>query len=173
LVSSVRLKGRCHLDQSPAMSNLVAAPLFNLLLRLEENRALRLQYCFSVVSLLIEGDPPLSSEQVSRLTQLCASLTTNLLRSTDLVTLLAQGGIGVLLVDADASATPEIVRRMTDVFDAWVEGEGPSKRRVKWSAGAASYPQHASRGHALLEQAEILMCQARADGGNRLHLPVA
>jgi predicted signal transduction protein with EAL and GGDEF domain len=150
----------------------VAASLFDFLLRLEESRALRLQYCFSLLRLRLDARPALSAENASWLTQRYASLAAGLLRSTDIVALLSGDSIGIILIDADAVAVPIVARRIADALELWAESEGGQQdSQVTWSAGAASYPRHGSNGAALLDQAEALMSQARAEGGKRVCMP--
>jgi diguanylate cyclase with GGDEF domain len=150
----------------------VTAPVFNFLLRLEERRAVRLQYCFSIVWLVIEPSPALAHEEIGGFTDLYASLTASRLRSTDVIAPMGEHAIGVLLIDAQVETITRIVTRTIQDAAAGLGSDGEQDRLVRWSAGGASYPRHGTHAHGLLQQAEGLMSRARAEGGNRLCLPV-
>jgi len=151
---------------------LVAAPLFDFLLPLEEARALRLQPCFSLLRLRLDGPPTRSAVDGRRVAQQWAALVAGLLRNTDIVALLPEGSLGVLLIDADADVVPTIVQRIGDALEAWMDSQAwQSGAPVTWSAGAACFPRHAGSGSVLLHQTEGLMLRAAAEGGNRVGLP--
>jgi hypothetical protein len=161
-------EGERTLGSSTPAQNLVDASLFNFLLQLEEARAVRLQYCFSLLRLRLHGPTAFLTARGPQQTRQWASLLTGILRNTDIVVLLPEGSIGILLIDADADVIPAIVARIADALDAWADGQAwQSAEPVTWSAGAASYPRHGSSGTALLSETEALMLQACAEGGGR------
>lgn len=149
-------------------SNLVAEDLFRLLLHLEVQKAVRLQYCFSVVCLapdLPEGAPPPS------LAGRIAEVTLRQLRGTDVATTFSDGRVvGLLLIDADAGSLRRILDRATEAARL-AAAPSPGAAPLSLSAGASSYPETATSSRELLRQAIELLTRAQAEGGNRFYLP--
>lgn len=151
-------------------SHLIAEDLFKLLLHLEVQKAVRLQYCVSVICLTADvpaqGVPPTLPQQI-------AESTVRQLRGTDVATIFSSGGsVGLMLIDADTRTLRQILERATDAARVAVaQTVAGQQQPVSLSAGASCYPETATSGRDLLRQARDLMAQARADGGNRLYLP--
>jgi hypothetical protein len=150
-------------------SNLVGEDLFKLLLHLEIQKAVRLQYCVSVICLT----PDLPVQAVSEgLPAQIAESTVRQLRGTDVATIFSSGrSVGLMLIDADTRTLRQILDRATDAARVAVAQAVPGDQSVSLSAGASCYPETASSGRDLLRQAADLMARARAEGGNRLYLP--
>jgi len=151
-------------------SNLIAEDLFKLLLHLEIQKAVRLQYCVSVVCLT----PDLPSQTMDpALPRQIAESTVRQLRRTDVATVFSSGeSIGLMLIDADTRTLSQILDRATDAARvAAAQAVAQPDQPVSLSAGASCYPETASSGRDLLRQATDLMARARAEGGNRLYLP--
>jgi hypothetical protein len=146
--------------------DVVRAPVFRLLLGLEAHKALRLQYCFSVVWLTFEAEAA-EPDALSRVAARCALLALRRLRGTDVITVFAPSTLGILLVDADASAVPQIFERLTESWSL----TGPVGR-LSWNAGVACYPRDGDRCDLLLAEAQRRMSWARSEGGNRVCVPV-
>ena len=163
-----------HGGNGPAeeVPNLVDEKVFRLLLGLEVQKAVRLQYCVSVVLLGI--DPAATAggqEDAPSLAAHLATLMTRQLRTTDVVALLSPSSIGVLLIDAEARAVPPILSRAMGAWESHPLSFGGRDWQLNWSAGAGSYPQTATSMQGLLNQASALMTRARQEGGARLCLP--
>jgi GGDEF domain-containing protein len=150
-------------------SHLVAEDLFRLLLHLEIQKAVRLQYCVSVICLT----PDVPAGISPNLQQQIAESTVRQLRGTDVATIFGSGGsVGLMLIDADTRTLRQILDRATDAARVAVaQAVAGQEQPVSLSAGASCYPETASSGRDLLRQARDLMTQARAEGGNRLYLP--
>jgi len=128
----------------------VDAGSFRLVLDLEVRKAQRLRYCLCVVRL--KGRLPESREMP------CPSMVkifASRIRATDIATERGADDVALLLVDADITALPSILRRIIADFED-----------VPWSAGAASYPKSASGADDLLEQAERMLVDAKGNGGS-------
>lgn len=153
--------------QNGHFSNFVDEKLFKLLLHLEVQKAVRLQYCVSVVCFtpdLQTVDPGLAER--------IAESAVRHLRGTDVATTLSQSSIGLLLIDANLRALPPILSRATAAAaQAAAQTLAARQGPVSLSAGASSYPETATSGRDLLRQASDLMSRARAEGGDRLYLP--
>jgi len=157
-----------------AAGSFVDESFFRILLNLEIQKAMRLQYCVSVVFMSIEasenghgngngGDPALARH--------LAEMAMSHLRATDVVTTLAKTSLGLLLVDAETRSLPRILNRATEAWeDRAVSFEG-RELRLKWSAGGGCYPQTATSVKGLVRQAGDLMTRAKEEGGDRLYLP--
>ncbi|SRR6266513_1011414 len=137
-----------------AGARVVDDEMFRLLVDLEVEKAHRLRYCISLAYLTTAGVPTETWEPpVSSLTE----NVTRHLRSTDLVAPRTPTSLSVLLVDAETSHLPLILRRLTAGLEA-----------VGWSAGGSCYPKTAIRAEDMLRQAADLMAKAQGEGGNRL-----
>jgi hypothetical protein len=135
---------------------LVDESVFRFLVDLEVQKAQRLRYSISVICLALEASAAGNGEASA------ASVAESLvryLRSTDAVALWTQGGLAMLLVDAEAIHLPSILDRLTRRLQA-----------AGWSAGGACYPRTATRAEDLLRQAVALLTRARDEGGNRLYV---
>lgn len=140
--------------------NVVDRGLFTFLLHRELHKATRLGYSVSVLSLA--PDPPPRRPRRALLNRL-AALSIGQLRATDLAAAFPPSAVAILLVDAETRNVPGIFERLKEGL--------PSIRGVTLSAGGGCYPQTASSGNELLQQALDLAARANADGGNRLYLP--
>ncbi len=152
--------------QNGHFSNFVDEKLFRILLHLEVQKAVRLQYCVSVVCFtpdLQTVDPELAER--------IAESAVRHLRGTDVATTLSQSSIGLLLIDANLQALQPILNRATEAAQVAAQALTAQQRPVSLSAGASSYPETATSGRDLLRQASDLMSRARAEGGDRLYLP--
>ena len=148
--------------------NFVEENLFRRLLDFEVPKAMRLQYCISVVCMTPdlrpdEVDPPFAKRM--------AEIAIRQLRSTDVVTALSQSSIGFLLIDAETQTLPRIHKRVIEELEAHPLIVGRGEWRLTWSAGGSCYPQTATSGRDLLRQATDLMARAKGEGGDRLYLP--
>ncbi len=88
-----------------------------------------------------------------------AEIVTRYIRSTDVVAPWAPASLALLLVDAEASHLPAILRRLTAHLET-----------IGWSAGGSCYPKTASRADDMLRQAVDSMVLAKKGGGNRLYV---
>ena len=143
-----------------APQNLVDLRPFTFILTQEIHKATRLQYPVSILCLtpdrLRRETPPTF---ITRLGELSISQV----RATDLATTLDSSAIALLLVDAEIWSLPGIVGRLKGGLEM-IPG-------MTVSGGGGCYPQTATNGNELLQQAVDLMTRAKADGGNRLYLP--
>jgi hypothetical protein len=150
-------------------SNVVEEDLFKLLLHLELQKAVRLQYCVSVVCL--SPDVPQSTLDPS-LARKIAETAVRHLRGTDVATTFTTGpSVGLLLIDADTRTLPQILERAREGAQAAIQAQGGPDQPVSLSAGAGCYPETATTGRDLLRQATDLMVRARTEGGDRFYLP--
>jgi hypothetical protein len=161
-----------HNGTNGQYSNLIPEDLFRLLLHLEIQKAVRLQYCVSVICLA--PDLPAQSASPSLPSQIAESAVRQL-RGTDVATIFSAGGsVGLMLIDADTRTLRQILDRATDAARIAVSQTVAGQEQpqpLSLSAGASCYPEKATSGRDLLRQAADLMAQARAEGGNRLYLP--
>jgi hypothetical protein len=139
----------------PAGARVVDAAMFRLLLDMEVQKARRLRYCLSLVCFTGELVAAASNEASDPL----AEIISRRIRSTDVATVRGPGAVAFLLIDADVTTLPTILRRIALDF------ETPA-----WSAGASSFPKSASNPDELLEQAASMMTAAGGSGGGRLRL---
>jgi hypothetical protein len=135
---------------------LVDEQLFRLLVDFEVQKAQRLRYSVSLVCFAVD---PVSSENGKASGPALAESVTRHLRGTDAVAPWAQGWLGLLLIDAEATHLPLIVQRLTARLDA-----------AGWSAGGSCYPRTANRADDMLRQAIDLMGRAQEEGGNRIYV---
>jgi hypothetical protein len=156
-------------DHNGHSGNLIDETLFRILLRLETQKAARLQYCVSVVCLM----PDLPSDHFDpSLPRKIAETAIRHLRGTDVATTLSESSVALLLIDADTQTLRQIIDRAAGAFGVTAEGVAAPGQRVSLSAGASCYPETATSGRDLLRQARDLMARARAEGGDRLYLPL-
>ena len=137
--------------------SMVDEPLFRLLLDLEIHKAQRLRYSVSIVCFTMERSDAGNGEASSAFS--LAESMARRLRGTDAVAMWTQGLLFFLLVDAETTHLPSILRRLTTPFQA-----------AFWSAGGSSYPRTAVRAEDMLRQAFDLLTLARNEGGNRLYV---
>lgn len=157
-------------DDPPSrnLQNIVDENLFRFLLILEVQKAMRLQYCFSVVCIA----PALRPGDVDgSLMKDLAEVAVGQVRATDVVSTLSQSVMGLLLIDAETRTLPPIHRRIKEELEAHLLTVEGRRWRVTWSAGGGCYPQTASSGGDLLRQALDLMTRATREGADRLYLP--
>ena len=128
----------------------------------EVQKASRLAYCVSVVSMVVD---PLDGGLHGSLAALAENMAARV-RATDLVAVIPPRFLALLLVDAPTTSLRTILGRLSSET-------GLSETQTGWSAGASCYPATAQRTTDLLQQATDLMTRAEADGGNRLYLPSA
>lgn len=150
-------KGRESRRPSDNGAWFVDSASFRHLTEMEIHKAQRLRYCLSLVCITTDLR---SSEAEQPAPPPLAELITPHIRSTDVVAYWASLSLAMLLVDAEFTSLPSIVRRLTTRLEMFV-----------WSAGGACYPRTATRAGDLFHQALDLMTQAREDGGKRLYLP--
>ena len=136
-----------------AGARVVDEQLFRFLVDLEVRKAQRLRYCLSVVCFAVEGAPAETREPA------LAEIVTRYIRSTDVVTPWAPGSLALLLVDAEASHLPAILRRLTTRLET-----------IAWSAGGSCYPKTVTRADDMLGQAVDSMVRAKKEGGNQLYV---
>ena len=149
-------------------SNLITEDLFKRLLHLEIQKAVRLQYCVSVICFTADVPAEAASAELSHQ---IAEAALRQLRRTDVATIRSPGSsVALLLIDADTRALHEILDRASDTARG---AATQAVERLSLSAGASCYPETATSGPELLRQATDLMARARAEGGNRLYLPVS
>jgi hypothetical protein len=125
-----------------------------MLVDMELHKAQRLRYCISVLCVGASAIAPELSPF-----DLFLEHFQKQLRTTDAIALLAAASLAVLLVDADWSDVPSIMRRITTKL-----GDGC------WSAGGVSYPRTNWGVDDILRQATRLMERARNDPVKRLYL---
>jgi len=153
---------------SRELPNFVEEDLFRFLLDLEIQKAIRLQYCFSVVCMT----PDLRPDEVHlAFMKRVAEMATRQLRATDAVTTFSSSSIGLLLIDADIRSLPRIHKRVKEELETHPLTTGGGERRLTWSAGGSCYPQTTTSARDALHQAVDLMVRAKGEGGDRLYLP--
>ena len=149
--------------------NYVQEQLFELLVELEVQKAVRLGYCFSVVCFMPNlppngADPQLGAE--------IAKAAIRQLRATDVATTFAHGSgaaVGLLLIDAELGDLPPIFSRLKpDLETSFTADAG---QRLTWSGGGSCYPQTATGRRDLLRQAFELMARAEKKGADGFYLP--
>ena len=128
--------------------------MFRFLVDLEVEKAQRLRYCLTLACLTTDGVPAETGE--SSVSSLAENVTRHL-RTTDVVAPRTPTSLILLLVDAETTHLPLILRRLTAGLEA-----------VGWSAGGSCYPKTAIRAEDMLRQAADLMAKAQGEGGNRL-----
>jgi GGDEF domain-containing protein len=136
----------------PSGALVVGAELFRLLLELEVPKAQRLRYCLSVVCL--KGQLASEDDMMQRS---LAAIVASRIRATDVALDRGPDGVALLLIDADVTVLPTILRRIITDFET-----------VPWSAGVASYPKSTNKPGELLAQADSMLLQAERDGGSGL-----
>jgi hypothetical protein len=137
-------------------ARVVDDPLFRFLVDLEVQKAQRLRYCVSLVCLDAEIAP---AQTPARSVPSFAEILTRYLRTTDVVAPSAPASLALLLVDAETTHLPSILRRLTPLL-------GPTV----WSAGGSCYPKTATRADDMLRQAVESMVRAKQSGGNRFYV---
>jgi len=135
---------------------LVDELLFKFLVDFEIQKAQRLRYSVSVVCIDVEPASKGSGEVPAHP---AAESVTRSLRGTDAVASWSRGWLAILLIDAETTHLPAILRRLTTRLEA-----------LTWSAGAACYPRTATRAEDMLRQAVDWMDRAKEEGGNRLYV---
>lgn len=148
-------------------SNVVDEELFRFLVRLEVNKASRLQYTVSVVCVAPsevgeEVDPAFASR--------AAEILSHHFRTTDAFTARPPASIWLLLVNAETRDLPDIFLRVTAELDALAMTPDP-RRPITWGAGGSCYPRTAASETELLGQATELTSRARGRRANTLLLP--
>ena len=139
----------------PPGARVVDAELFRLLLDFELQKARRLRYCLSVVDLKSE-----IRAQTGTAGESFAQIVARRIRSTDVATERARDVVSLLLIDADLTTLPTILRRVIADFEA-----------LSWSAGVASYPKSGNNPDELIEQASAMLTQPGANGGREISPP--
>ena len=139
-----------------AGARVVDDDMFRFLVDLEVEKAQRLRYCLTLACLTTDGVPAETGE--SSVSSLAENVTRHL-RSTDVVAPRTPTSLILLLVDAETTHLPLILRRLT-----------PGLEAVGWSAGGSCYPKTAARAEDMLRQAADLMAKAQGEGGNRLYV---
>ena len=130
--------------------------LFRFLVDLEVQKAQRLRYCVSLACLSVEvasaqtREPPRPS-----LTETIA----HDIRGSDVVAQWAPAPVALLLIGAETTHVPSILRRLMALLDT-----------TTCSAGGSCYPKTAASAQDMLRQAVDSMIEAKQDGGNRLYV---
>lgn len=130
--------------------------LFRFLVDLEVQKAQRLRYCVSLVCLAVEVA---SAEALETPKPSLTEIVTRDIRGTDVVAPWAPASLALLLIEAETTHLPSILRRLMARLDT-----------VTWSAGGSCYPKTATRAEDILRQAVASMMEAKQGGGNRLHV---
>ena len=146
---------------------MIEKALFDFLVNLEVHKAARLQYPISV--LCLGADLPETTDAKAWKDDL-AHLTVHELRATDVAASLDPLVAAFLLIGAETQDLPGIVARLSSSVEA-PTGRESGTSRLTVSAGGGCYPQTATSGKELLQQAVDLMTRAQTDGGNRAYLP--
>jgi hypothetical protein len=151
------MSGEPSLNRRPPEigAKVVDDQVFRFLVDLEVQKAQRLRYCVSLACLATQVPAETREPPVSFL----AENVTRHLRSTDAVAPWTPTSLALLLVDAETTHLPMILRRLTAGLEA-----------VGWSAGGSCFPKTATRAEDLLRQAAELMAKAQDEGGNRLYV---
>ena len=142
------------------VQNLVGWRLFTFILNQEIQKATRFQYCVSVLCLTL--DLP-RRESTFAFTRRLAKLSAALVRTTDLAARLDPSSVALLLIDAETRHLPGILQRLKESLDV-IPG-------LTLDGGGGCYPQTATSGSDLLQQAVTLMGRAKAEGGGQCYLP--
>ena len=100
-----------------------------------------------------------------------ARVATSQLRATDLGSALPPASVTLLLIDAELRNLQGILERLRAALEPLSLPALPKGQPLTLSAGGGCYPQTATTGSELLQQALDLMSRAKAEGGNRLYLP--
>ena len=146
---------------APPAEHFVDEGLFTFLVNHEVHKATRLRYYLSIICLT----PDLPATEITKdLTDKLTGVALRHLRATDVVSAFRSSCLALLLIDAEARNLPGIFRRLTDGFSLL-------SMPLTFSAGGACYPQTATGGADLLQQATEQLTRARTEGGNRLSLP--
>lgn len=148
--------------------NLVEKSLFTFVLDLEVQKAIRLQYCVSVICLTPDHRLPKAN---SSLAKQIAERALRQLRGTDLATILSPSSIAILLIDAETATLPTILNRIKEELEARPVTIKGREWRLRWRAGGGCYPMTVTGGRELLRQAIELMTRAKRERVDRLYLP--
>lgn len=148
--------------------NFVGADLFGFVLGHEVRKATRLRYALSI--LCLTPDLP-SADATPGVVQQLSRVATSQLRATDLGSALPPVSVTLLLIDAELRNLPGILERLRAALEPLSLPALPKVQPLTLSAGGGCYPQTATTGSELLQQALDLMSRAKAEGGNRLYLP--
>ena len=132
-------------------ASVIDRQLLRFLIDLEVRKAQRLRYCVSLVCIAANLPPPPSAPAF-------AEIIARHIRATDAVAPWASASLALLLVDAEVTSLPSIVRRLMRDLP------------IVWSAGGSGYPRTASGAEDLLRQATDLMLEAQKDGEAGLYL---
>ncbi len=131
-------------------SSIIDGQLFRFVVDIEVRKAQRLRYCVSLVCIANPPPPPPAPP--------FAEIIARHIRATDAIAPWASASLALLLVDAEVTNLPSIVRRLMKDLP------------FVWSAGGSSYPRTASGAEDLLRQATDLMLEAQKDGEAGLYL---
>ena len=132
-------------------ASIIDGELFRFLVDIEVRKAQRLRYCVSLVCLAANLRPHPSEPPF-------AEIVARHIRATDAVAPWVSSALALLLVDAEVTSLPSIVRRLTKDLP------------TEWSAGGSGYPRTATGAEDLLRQATDMMHEAQKDGETRLYL---
>ena len=100
-----------------------------------------------------------------------ANVAISHLRGTDLASAIRPNCIVLLLLGAESPDLAGILDRVKQALEPYLLPARGRNGPYTVSAGGGCYPQTASSGTELLEQAVDLMTRAKGEGGNRLYLP--
>jgi GGDEF domain-containing protein len=132
--------------------------LFTFILDLEIHKATRLQYCVSVFCLTPDIPP---HEIDAALLHRLVEVAVRQLRTTDVAASLAPSCVTFLLVDAEVRNLPKILQRLREELELHPFTVSGQVRHVTVRAGGGCYPQTATSGRELLQQAINLMTRAK------------
>jgi len=169
---AIRVSSSVMRDSAEPAALRLACPVpegvFRYVLDVETQKALRLGYSLSLVCL--EPDVEDARREGSLAAHIARSVVRDIRRS-DLVTTLAPGVVGILLINADPPTLGSIIDRI---------GITPSRGRPRFvrggqvisvSGGVSYFPATARSADELWSEARGLMARARHEGGDRLLLP--
>jgi len=137
-------------------------------LGLEIEKARRLRYCTSVLSMSPDGFDRQATGSLQRIAALAADAT----RATDLLVVRPPDSVAMMIIDGDLSSLATILKRVSLAVQTLFQGNGEGRPEVTWSAGGACFPTAVAEAQRIFNQAVDLMTAARRDGGNRLYLPI-
>lgn len=150
------------LDQ---MTSTLSGNFFKFLLESEAKRAMRYTYFFSILT--VEIDQGENGELLSTL----AELIRQSIRNTDLIGRVDARRFSVILHHAEPPNTLSVGERIRDRVENYNFVVKNSEHRRTVSVGGACFPSHTADIQGLLMTANEMLVRARAQGGNKVHLP--
>ncbi|MGH2952380.1 MAG: hypothetical protein ACRDKX_10095 [Solirubrobacterales bacterium] len=148
--------------------NLIDVEMFQKLLDLETQKALRLRYSISVLCVSVSETPQGESPP---LTRYVAEAMIRRLRATDVATVLSPSVVGILLVDAEIQSIRQVFDRATETLRNRSVRLDQGESRPTLRAGAVSFPGTVTNASDLMRQAIALMGRASREGTVSVYLP--